>query len=221
MPKKPKKPKKLIRPFTGAGAVFFPIGKPPAGTCEFATPTCIEHCYAGAPKWPNYDIETIIPESEKQDIYGTITGTDILPLCERINFELDGLQTPILHWFGSGDCQTKDTDRISTIIQYLQNNYPHIKQMGFTRNVALWEKHKDVFALTIERPSLMKGRAGMFSVPQYKRETSVMCTASYHVRGGYCGPDACVDKEDENLAHYINCRGCLRLKTGCFDRRGA
>ena len=25
--------------------------------------------------------------------------------------------------------------------------------------------------------------------------------------------------ENESLNHYINCKSCLRLKTGCFDRR--
>jgi hypothetical protein len=139
-------------------------------------------------------------------------------VVDRMLIDLAGLQTRILSWFGSGDCLAKDVGRISAIIQALP---PNITQMGFTRNRKLWELHKDVFALTIEKIEDAPDRVSMYAIPDYEKETSIMVSPRYEVRGGFCGPHLCVDRDRARpeLSHYINCKTCHRLGTGCFDRR--
>jgi len=207
----------ILRAYTGTGAIFFPIGKPPKGTCENATKDCLKHCYQLNPKHPDYDEEILISQSDKQLIYKFIIESDIEIIFDVLRKELTGLQTPILHWFGSGDCLKKDLDKISLIIERVKKD-ESIIQMGFTRNVILWNRFKDIFALTIEKQEQAK-ESGIYSIPDYENEQSVMFSPFYQIRGGLCGPDSCDDLIDSNLNHYVNCRTCLRLKTGCYDRR--
>jgi len=214
---------KIIRPFTGTGAVFFPVGKPPMGTCEFATSECLKECYTNETSKDNgienFDEEIRISESDKEYIYDAFINWDIEELIKEILFEMDGLQTNILHWFGSGDCQTKDIERISCIITRLKN--VGVTQMGFTRNRTLWERNKEILALTINHESEMTDPNAIYAMPDFVNCTSVMCSPKYQVMGGYCGPIICSDRDRENrhLDHYINCKICNRLKLACFDRR--
>ncbi len=209
---------KLLRPFTGTGAVFFPVGMPPVGTCCFATPDCVKACYAIDPNDVDFDEELKISESTKGEIKSYFVLKDVDIICAKIIEDLDGLQTPILHWFGSGDCPLELLDKISLIIKSLPKN---IAQMGFTRNKKMWKEHKDIFALTIETKEEATDDDGLYSIPNYKEQVSMMYSPRYQVRGGYCGPLICRDisRDRRYLDHYINCRTCLRLKTGCFDRR--
>jgi len=208
---------KLLRPFTGTGAIFFPVGRPPVGTCQFATDKCLATCYVNDPS--DFDQETRVPTCVKQAVYRAVIDWHTWDLVRVFKRELDGLQTPILSWFGSGDCLEKDGDKISRIVEALKK--AGVVQMSFTRNRDLWECHKDVFALTIEYEDEATDPTAMYSIPNYEKETSVMYCPSYEVRGGYCGPIVCQDKDRTRpeLTHYINCRICHRLKMGCFDRR--
>ena len=163
---------KLLRPFTGTGAVFFPYGKPPYGTCEYATDECVSKCYQMNPNYPNYDEEILILNGDKKLIYDAFINDTVESLYERIIDNLDGLQTPILHWFGSGDCLSKDIDKIDSVIDRVRQN-EDIIQMGFTRNIKLWENHKDIFALSIDKKEDALG-SGMYSIPYYDEEMSMM-----------------------------------------------
>jgi hypothetical protein len=207
---------KILRPFTGTGAVFFPVGLPPQGTCGFATESCSDMCYAIDPIDANFDEEVRISQEEKWTIYDYVMTAKKRTLVDRFLHELDGLQTPIFHWFGSGDCLPKDTERISELINLFRHN--KVTQMGFTRNKKLWKEHKDVFALTIEEVVDATDEDALYSIPNYEAQVSVMYSPRYQVKGGFCGPITCKDINGK-LEHYINCRTCLRLKTGCFDRR--
>ena len=207
---------KILRPFTGTGAVFFPIGKPPQGTCEFSSPNCIKHCYAALPTWPDFDEELRVSESDKWVIYKTFMNAPIWWLVDEIRRELDGLQTRILHWFGSGDCQTNDAPRIIELIEAVASQ--SITQMGFTRNVALWKAKPNIFALTVESRQEIDGRNGMFAITDYINGISKMYFNNLPTRGGMCGPELCRDRIEEALTHFINCQTCKRLKLGCFDR---
>lgn len=205
---------KILRPFTGTGAVFFPIGLPPKGTCEFASPDCLKYCYTIEESY--FEEETDIPDEELQYIYNYFMEKPINEISDKIIKELDGLQTPILHWFGMGECQTKDVNRISKIIDSIPNN---IIQMGFTRNVKLWERYKNIFVLTIENIEEAENKKGLFSIPNYTEGISIVYSPQYMVRGGYCGSTTCKDFISSKLEHFINCKVCNKLKTGCFDRR--
>lgn len=215
---------KLLRPFTGTGAIFFPVGLPPAGTCQFATEDCTRLCYAIDPNDANFDEEVRISQDEKWKIYDYVMTAKKRTIISTILHELDGLQTPILHWFGSGDCLLKDTERVCEIIDILAGQAvvkDRVVQMGFTRNKKLWKKHKNIFALTVESKEEATDVDALYSIPNYKEQVSVMYSPRYQVVGGYCGPVTCRDihRDRRELEHYINCRTCLRLKTGCFDRR--
>jgi len=209
---------KIIRPFTGAGGIFFPIGEPPEGTCEFATDKCKKFCYIKENPNPDFDEEIIISFDDTLLIYDYFMNAPLLDLCDRIEKELDGLQTNILHWFGSGDCQIKDIERILKIIDHLRLS-KNIVQMGFTRNETIWMNNKDIFVLTVDDKQDIKGRIGRFSIPKYEEQISVIYSSDHIVKGGFCGPTTCRDQHKEELEHYINCATCRRMKVGCFSRR--
>ena len=207
---------KILRPFTGTGSVFFPIGKPPGGTCEFATKSCLKSCYAALPEWPDFDEEIRVSEDDKREIYTIFMTAPIWWLVSEMMRELDGLQTGILHWFASGDCQTKDINRVIEIINVMEQYA--ICQMGFTRNVNLWMEKPSIFALTVESVDAINEREGMFSVSDYVHGTSKMYFNNMPTRGGLCGPELCSDRMEAALTHFINCQICKRLGTGCFYR---
>lgn len=208
----------LLKPFTGTGSIFFPLGRPPQGTCEFATAACLRACYVTDPS--DFDEEMRISDTEQQRIYQAVMSRPIEDIRDIFLRDLYGLQTPILAWFGSGDCLAKDTNRISALVRLMPKT---VIQMGFTRNRVLWEQHKDIFALSIESEEEAPDPNAMYSIPDYEKETSVMYVPKYQVRGGYCGPVVCTDRDraQDKLTHYINCQTCHRLRTGCFDRRAA
>lgn len=203
----------LLRPFTGTGAVFFPIGRPPQGTCAFATEQCLKQCYAAMPKYPNFDEELRVSAEDKVVVRRVILNRPIEEVVGRICADLRGLQTPILHWFASGDCIPRDTDRIVQVIDAIDDC--GIEQMGFTRNERLWAIRPDVFALTVESREDVRDE-GRCSLADYEAGTATMYLDGKRARGGSCGPELCVDLDDANLSHFLNCRACLRLKTGCF-----
>ena len=205
---------KILRPFTGTGAVFWPIGPLPQGTCEFATTACRKHCYAALPEWPDFDEEIRVPEADKQMIRAKMLSLPISTLRWTLLAELDGLQTDILHWFGSGDCPRDNIDRVLRIIEAMDGD---CVQMGFTRNEELWKARKDVFALTVESVEEICGREGLFSVSDFANGTSIMHRNGTPTRGGYCGPELCADRIEPRLTHFINCQACKRMRIGCFD----
>ena len=56
----------ILKPIIGAAGVFFPIGKPPEGTCGFSNKECLKKCIALTDK--PYDEEYRISEAEKRKI---------------------------------------------------------------------------------------------------------------------------------------------------------
>lgn len=161
---------KIIRPFTGTGAVFFPVGLLPIGTCEFASTACLESCYTQENSidggYGEFDDEIRISIDEKKEIYFRFMETPVVGLCDEIERLLDGLQTHLLHWFGSGDCTEHDRPRIQTIVDEMRKR-SGVVQMGFTRNLRFWEANKDILALTIENEDDAPDTDAIYSVPDY------------------------------------------------------
>ena len=151
---------------------------------------------------------------EKWDIYRYIIKTDVTEICDKIVRNLDGLQTNILHWFGSGDCETKLISKIALIIDHIPVN---VIQMGFTKNPKLWRRYPHIFALSVEKIEDIKSKTGLFSISNYKEGVSVMYSPTHKIKGGVCG-DTCRDATDTTLEHHVNCKLCCKLKLGCFDR---
>ena len=209
----------VLKPFTGTGAVFFPVGSPPLGTCAFSTPDCRHHCYMTEAEDKDFDEETRVSDEETRRIWSIINLSESIEAIRHIFLrDLEGLQTPILHWFASGDCLPDKVGRISRIIDAMPD---HIIQMGFTRNKRLWTRYREIFVLTIEEEDYCLDSDALYSIPDYRAQTSVMFNPAYEVQGGFCGPHLCMDRDRgrPELTHYINCRTCHQLKTGCFDRR--
>ena len=207
---------KILRPFTGTGAVFWPIGPPPLGTCEFHSDVCKKYCYAAVQQFPDFDEQLLVDEHDKQKIHREFITKPTQPLVRKIMQELDGLQTNILHWFGTGDCPTKNVDKVCDIISSMS---PAITQMGFTRNEELWQTYPNIFALSLDNYDEIQNRKGLFSVADYQNGTSRMYRDNIPTRGGLCGPELCTDIYDGQLTHFINCSTCYRLGTGCFFER--
>ena len=208
---------KILRPYSGTGAVFFPLGKPPKGTCEFATPRCLKYCYAEKDKV--FDDEMTIEESDKWEIYDAFMNLHIVDLLHKIKDELDGLQTPILHWFASGDCMRKDEERICLIIEQIQKLLPDVVQMGFTRNINLWAEFKDIMIFTTENKKELQKYGfwcGRYAIPVYTKLTTKIFNLETKVVGGLCGAYTCTDPEVKELEHAVSCKGCFKRKMGCF-----
>lgn len=209
---------KLLRPFAGTGAIFFPEGALPDGTCEFATEECSKGCYVKEDI--EYDEEISIPMAEKKKLYIQFLTHTTSDVCCEIRRELTELQTPILHWFGSGDCVMGEIGKVISVIEMLKTGtFGKIIQMGFTRNEKLWELYKDIFVLSIDDKKYISGRNGMFAIADYERRITRLHNPLYKVRSELCGPYSCRDSEDASMERAINCKACLRLKLCCFDRR--
>ncbi len=179
------------------------------------TEECSQRCYARMTEWENFDEEIRIYEDEKRKVREAMLGLPLSTLRSKFISEMDGLQTDILHWFGSGDCPTEDVSRVLQIIEAMDD----VTQMGFTRNAQLWESRKDVFAISVDNVKEIGGRTGLFSVANYEEGMSVMYRNGEPVRGGLCGPELCEDSNDSTLIHFINCKTCKRLDMGCFDKQ--
>ncbi len=85
---------KLLRPFTATGGVFFPIGLPNEGTCEFSTKKCREHCYAM--KYSHFGFETDISQDEMCVLYNCVVELDVRKIIDILLNDHDGMQTLIL-----------------------------------------------------------------------------------------------------------------------------
>lgn len=226
---------KILIPISGAAGIFFPIGKPPKGTCEFSTKFCLKYCTALKDK--PYDEEYRVLESLKRKIYKFFITEKPLIICAMIIQEMSELRTEILHWFVSGDCLPKDQGKILSIIKFLDEG-SNIVQLGFTRNEDLWhEIPHDLprinFILTCEKVSdipLDRDRM-IYAVPEPDSDlTDLYITKQKEiVRYGGCGGtyidyenypqkmtalDIIHDKR-KNISP-TNCSRCYRLKQGCF-----
>ena len=200
---------KLLRPYAGTGAIFFPEGSlEKGGTCEFATEICLKECSAVA----NFGIfeEYHISKRDKKSILKFIQQESLSSIAAQILKDLDGLQTTILYWFATGDCMSNNTDKIDDII-CLFNAFDDIQQIGFTRNQNLWSEFYNQLCLTIDKSEHKISRAGHYAIPNYKtKEIEIVINEriSYGCGGG-------VTKKNKFL-HEANCKICLRKKVGCF-----
>jgi len=207
----------LLRPCQGTGGLFFPIGRPPTGTCHFASDMCLKHCHAIVDRAREYDEETQVTEEEKWHIYRLTMNRPPYVVAAQIMTDLEGLQTPVLHWFASGDCPPCDETRFMQIVELIPR---YIGQVGYTRSRSLWRRNKDIFTLTVETRAEMN-ESGRYAIPDYATETTYIESPDRRIRGSVCGPHFKEADPQEGLPeHYLSCRACWRLKSGCFDRRG-
>lgn len=221
---------KILRPSgTGVAGIFFPVGKPPKGTCQYASEECLPKCYTLR---KDYDERVNIPESEKKDILKYFMGNPIITVCSEIMKEMDELQATILSWFASGDCLDKYVDKIYKIMMLLQEE--GVIQNGFTRNSNLYQKmfanekvNYDILRIvfTVESkdteyaPSCSERYPkGIYGVPNYEEGIVELYYAKlgYRTYGG-CGFSGVTHKfKGEEIEIATNCLGCFKKKIGCF-----
>jgi len=206
----------ILRPCQNTGGLFFPIGKPPIGTCTYATESCLQHCHALVDKHNGYDEETRIPESEKWRIYSWVMSHSADQVASQFMSDLEGLQTPVLHWFASGDCPPGDETHIIAIMGLLP---AWIGQVAYTRSRPLWVRNKNIITLTVESEDEMT-EPGRYAIPDYKTEITYIKRPDRKIRAGVCAPYYTHADPEEGLPeHYLSCRACWRYNSGCFDRR--
>jgi len=217
---------------TGVAGIFFPIGKPPEGTCQYASDECIKNCYALK---KDYDERVNIPESEKKAILKYFMGNPIITVCSQIIKEMGELQAIVLSWFTSGDCLDEDVNRIYQMMMLLQE--AGVVQNGFTRSKQLWQKLADNqnlnydilrIILTVETLNAdgVVPRCGrdapyaIWAVPDYDAGVVNLYQGrlGYQESYGSCGFSGVRTHKFEGKEVEIatNCLGCFKQKLGCF-----
>lgn len=206
----------ILFSFSGVACVSFPVGKPPYGTCEFASKRCLAECAA----FKNATPETIVGYEPKQSAFEFIYKKPLFIVCAKIIEELKEMDTEILYWFGSGDCMRAVGPRISDIMKYL--SHEHIIQCGFTRNKELWKRASNIenvhLCLTIEnREEAEKIRGeGLVGVPDFDSECGVeLLYKTWH--GGACGTSYYTTHD--GIQYEANCKLCYKGQRGCFSVR--
>ncbi len=209
---------KLLYPFSGVKAIFFPVGKPPRGTCEFSTDKCLTNCAA----FKNADLKNIIGYRAKKHTLDYFKKESVFKICDKIIEELSDMDERILYWFASGDCPKSLQGKIINIIHHLI--VEGIIQLGFTRNECLWEKTQSVsisylgvhLAFTVESTKEAREKQifrGLVAVPNYK--TSKISLYKANLYSGSCGESR---KRYDELRHEDNCMECYQKEIGCFAR---
>jgi hypothetical protein len=225
---------RILRPcHAKVAGIFFPIGKPSeGGTCQYASSKCVNYCYAVRDK--EYDVTLDIPQSEKAEILNFFVDNPTISVCSEIIKELDGLQSPILSWFASGDCLDEHADKLFKIMLLLQEE--GVIQNGFTRNKNFYQKilssskvNTDILRIifTIESKGKMYEQScsesypkWIYGVPNYKTGMVKLyhATLGYSRSYGGCGFNRVVTKnfEGKEIEIATNCWGCFSKKIGCF-----
>ncbi len=206
---------KILHSFSGVAAISFPRGKPPKGTCGFATEMCLENCAATRVTNKN---DTLGYRTKKRT-YDFIINRPIFEVCAQVAKEMAEMEATVLYWFGAGDCPTKHIDKIVAIIKHFDSE--KIPQCGFTRNREFWDKMGFIrkhFALTIEDIDIAKNDHtlhGLVAIPDYKTGSVNLYFADYDMYpGGTCA--ASKYTAITGAGYEAHCDHCLKNKRGCF-----
>lgn len=198
---------KISRVGGTARIISFPLGKPPKGTCDFATQECLVEC---GDRMPNFE-----PEHEAYRLVCELSCTEIVSILE---IEVMSAQNKVLAWFPeSGDCPAALTDKVFEIMKGLS-----IPQNGFTRNKRLWELSHSILnvkmVLTEEDETKVRKyrKKGLVGLPDYyERRVKIFNFETIWMCGGgsiICG---CGSVESEDFISEEDCGVCFKLKRGC------
>lgn len=195
-------------------SIFFPAGKlNKGGTCQYATKKCLERCPSDCQ-----------PNELEKAIYKKFCGMPADKLAKQIHMELLDMNKLFLQWFAWGDCTSKLTEKIAWIIMYLQEH--GVVQCGFTRNVKLWQKIKQVTSIgyTVEdKKNISKFcKDGLVAWPEYK-------TGITHLYEGFNVKEVLVATCSGTWMHVVGtdepcvineaqCDICHEKQIGCFKK---
>lgn len=194
------------------GSLCFPYGKhADGGSCDFATPTCLEHCS-----------EQYSAMSWFKDVLAFFESNNIITIYKKITEELNRNNFKLLYWFDCGDCPKRLTDKVLAIIDQLHND--GIIQLGFTRNKIFWKKVNMIdgirFMLTVENKKNIKGE-GFYALPDYDTAyTQIILNHPTHIEddiiGFYCGGGVCY-KTGKKVNKQFNVADCACDKSNTSE----
>lgn len=221
---------KLVHDDGKVPSIFFPAGKPPKGSCEFATKICLERCPSD-----------VTPNALEQWIYEQFKTIPADELVRRIHMELLDRNKLFLQWFPWGDCPKKMTEKVAWIMKQLKEE--RVVQCGFTRNEALWEKvrFKICMGLTVEDKEKVLGYCerseALIGWPDYEtgkvhlyRSFEKVKVGTVKKQGAYLGScggtwhedykyeEAILEKQPNHIFE-ASCDLCAKHKRGCFAQR--
>jgi len=218
---------KLVHDDGKVPSIFFPAGTPAkGGTCEFATPMCLERCPSD-----------VRPNALEQWIYVQFREQRADELARTIFMELLDRNKLFLQWFAWGDCPAALTEKVAWIIGQLKEE--NVTQCGFTRNDPLWRKVKGItrIGLTVEDQDKVVDYCKAYGVvgkPDYEtgkvhiyygiERVEVGTTKMRGAYRGGCGGVWVEDHEYEKAdyetrpSHVFeaSCELCAEHRRGCF-----
>ena len=184
----------LTRPFSGIRAIFLPVGKPPVGTCEFASDVCLSCC-------ASFGGQNVLGVDCKEHALRFLMNSESVEITSKIRSEATAV-----YWFASGDCPSSLGEKLAEVILLLSDL--GINQNGFTRNVSFWNKvrHFSNIVLTIEAPKKSDGVGFLMAVPNY--ETGAVSVYFDRSLVMECFGDC-----------TYRCDQCIEEKKGCFTEK--
>ena len=190
-------------------AISFPLGKPPKGTCDFATKTCLQECGG---RLPNFD-----PEHQAYQSFRELPVEEIVGVLRR-----ETEDKLLLSWFPeSGDCPKSLTAKVVSVMAGLVS--AGVRQNGFTRNRILWEQSHSFaivrLVLTEEDAEIAEQAKteGLVAVPDYyERRVTIYNNNTVWLCGGGSVVCGCGFVEDDGKTSEEDCGICMNLKRGCF-----
>ena len=224
---------KILKQINGAAGIFFPIGLPPEGTCNFATSTCLSNCIAL--KDTDKGNKLRVSQRVKKNIHNFFITKSTIEVCFEIIKEMGQMEVNILHWFMSGDCLPEDKKKLTDIIEMLLK-YTGIVQNGFTRNIDFWHNIKfrrNIIFTCDYKPINITGLlfskednyGKIFGIPDYENnvvELYIVNRSKGVTKTGACGTSF-VEHEyygaELNNKQPTNCMQCLKSKNGCFYKQ--
>ncbi len=199
---------RLIYSYDTYASIFFPPGRlADGGTCEFATPLCLQECYERPNAWEVRTYDYMVSHAP-----GTVSATLLA--------DMEALDVDLLFWFDAGDCPHKHTGHILAIMRLIAR--AGVVQIGFTRNVELWRSTQAItntrMVLTCEKGASRPKGAGVIAVPDYQQ-----CAVSLYQEGelAACGGSVmsiCANSftEDADGVYENDCEACRQNRRGCF-----
>ncbi len=216
---------KLVHDDGKVPSIFFPAGEPAkGGTCEFASPICLERCPSDT-----------APNALEKWIYQQFRERRADEMASAILMELLDRNELFLQWFAWGDCPSAMTEKITWIITKLKE--AKVVQCGFTRNIALWKKVRRIIymGLTVEDENKVVDYCehGLVGCPDYEigkvriyhgtMEVKIGSTViPAHRSSGGCGGSWVEEYEEPEYEAQpdrifeANCIMCSKRKRGCF-----
>ena len=209
------KTRRLLIKYGDAAALYLPPGRPDeGGCCDFASPTCLIHCFELPDRNPL-----------QAQALAVVRAAAAVPLAARMIDDLKHLGRDHLFWFAAGDCPHDQTDKLALVATIIAG--AGFWQGGFTRNKRFWRSMLELprarLAFTMENwgKALNLSREGLVAWPDYhasrtwlidQREAEYFCGGGFG--GGTCGQSFMTDGWGD--AFEADCRECRMAERGCW-----